>query len=113
MIDDGSGKFSMASNAVLNIYAPTQGSYDGIALFQPASNTNLLQVQFGSNNSVFDGYVFAPGAKVYMQDSGGGVTATGLVAGQLYDKTTAFTVPHSYDQYNPTTTLNRVLALVE
>jgi len=113
MLDVGDGTFSQGSNSILNIYSPTQGTYDGIALFQPASNTNLLKVQFGSNNEVFDGYIFAPGAQVYLQDSGGGVTATGLVAGQLYDKTSTFTVPHSYDKYNPTTTLNRVLSLVE
>ena len=97
----------------MNIYAPTAGSYDGIALFQPPSNTNQLQVQFGSNNEVMDGYIYAPGAQVYLQDHGGGVTATGLVAGQLYDKASTFTVPHSYDAANPTTTLNRVLTLVE
>jgi Flp pilus assembly protein TadG len=113
MLDIGSGTFSQGSNSVLNIYSPTSGSYDGIALFQPASNTNLLKVQFGSNNQVLDGYIYALGAEVFMQDSGGGVTATGLVAAGLYDKTTAFTVPSSYDKANPSTTLNRVLSLVE
>lgn len=113
MVDLGSGTLNQGSNSLLNIYAPTSGSYNGIALFQPSTNTTQLQVQFGSNNEVMDGYIFAPGAQVYLQDHGGGVTATGLVAGQLYDKASTFTVPHSYDKYNPTTTLNRVLSLVE
>lgn len=113
MVDLGTGSLNQGSNSLLNIYSPTAGSYNGIALFQPSTNTNQLQVQFGSNNEVMDGYIFAPGAQVYLQDHGGGVTATGLVAAQLYDKASTFTVPHSYDKANATTTLNRVLTLVE
>jgi len=113
MVDLGAGTLNQNSNSLLNIYSPTAGSYNGIALFQPSSNTTLLQVQFGSNNEVMDGYIFAPGAQVYLQDHGGGVTATGLVASQLYDKASTFTVPRSYDKANATTTLNRVLSLVE
>lgn len=100
------------NNAILNIYAPTAGTYDGIAILQPATNTNQLQVQFGSGNQVLDGYIFAPGANVYLQDSGGGITATGLVADTMFDKTSSITIP-SYDQANPSTTPNRVVILVE
>ena len=47
---------------------------------QPASNTTTpLQVQFGSNNEVLDGMIYAPGTQVYLQDNGGGVTATGVI----------------------------------
>jgi Flp pilus assembly protein TadG len=113
VLDVGSGTLNQGSNSLLNVYSPTAGSYNGIAIFQPSTNTTQLQVQFGSNNEVMDGYIYAPGAQVYLQDHGGGVTAVGLVAGQLYDKASTFTVPHSYDQANPTTTLNRVLTLVE
>jgi hypothetical protein len=112
-LDVGNGTLKQDSNSLLNIYAPTNGSGDGIAIMQSPWNTGTLQLQFGSNNEVLDGYIYAPGGEVYMQDSGGGVTATGLVAKQLYDKTTAFTVAKSYDQANPTTTLNATLVLVE
>jgi Flp pilus assembly protein TadG len=112
-LDVGNGTLTQASSSLLNIYAPTNGSTDGIAIMQSPWNTGTLQLQFGSNNEVLDGYIFAPGGEVYMQDSGGGVTATGMVAKQLYDKTTTFTVAKSYDQANPTTTLNKVLTLVE
>jgi len=101
------------SNSLLSIYGPTSGSYNGIAIFQPPSNTSTLQVQFGSNNEVLDGYIYAPGGEVYLQDNGGGVTATGIVANKLYDKASTLTVAYSYDKANASTTLNRVLSLVE
>jgi len=112
VMDLYAGTLSQASNNLLNIYAPTAGTYDGIALFQPASNTNELQVQKGSNNQTLDGYIYAPGAEVYLQDNGGGISATGIVASYLYDKSSSITIP-SYDAANPTTTLNRIITLLE
>lgn len=113
VLDVGNGTLIQDSNSLLNIYSPTQGSYTGIAIFQPPSNTSTLQVQFGSNNEVLDGYIYAPGGEVYLQDNGGGTTATGIVAYKLYDKASTLTVANSYDKANPTVTLNRVLKLVE
>lgn len=110
-LDVYSGTFSQG-NAILNISAPTSGTYNGIAIMQPASNTNQLQVQFGSSNQTLDGYIYAPGAQVYLQDHGGGVTATGFVAGSFYDKASTFRIP-SYDVAHASTTPNRVVTLVE
>ena len=111
-IDIYSGTFNQPGNALVNIIAPTSGSYNGIALMQPASNTSQLQVQLGRNNQVLDGYIYAPGAQVYLQDNGGGVLATGIVADSLYDNSSTIRLP-SYDKAHPTTTTNRVLALLE
>lgn len=111
-IDVYRGTFSQPSNTIVNAIAPTSGTYDGIAIMQPSTNTNELQVQFGSSNQVLDGYVYAPGAEVYMQDMGGGLTATGIVAGSLYDKASTIRIP-SYDQAHTATTINRTVALVE
>ena len=113
VLDVGTGTLKQDSNSILNIYSPTSGSYTGIAIFQPPSNTSILQVQFGSNNEVLDGYIYAPGGEVYLQDNGGGVTATGIVAYKLYDKASTLTVASSYDKANATVTLNRILKLVE
>jgi Flp pilus assembly protein TadG len=101
------------SNSLLNMYAPTAGSYNGIAIYQPLTNTTELQVQFGSNNENLDGYIFAPGAEVFMQDSGGGVTAAGIVADTIYEKTSALTIPLDYDTANATTTINKITVMVE
>lgn len=110
-LDIYGGTFNQG-NAILNITAPTSGIYNGIAILQPSTNTNTLQVQFGSSNQTLDGYVYAPGATVYMQDNGGGTTATGLVAGTFIDKASLFRIP-SYDVAHPSTTPNRVVTLVE
>ena len=47
-----------------------------------------------------------------MQDNGGGVTATGIVANTMYDKSSVIRIP-SYDVAHPSTTPNRVVTLVE
>jgi len=111
-LDVYGGSFNQPSNTIVNITAPTSGTYNGIAIMQPSNNTNQLQVQFGSNNQTLDGYIYAPGAEVYLQDHGGGITATGIVAASMFDKASVITIP-SYDKAHPHTTLNRVVTLVE
>jgi hypothetical protein len=92
---------------------PSQkGTYNAVAILQPASNTATLQVQFGSNNETLDGYIYAPGAEVFLQDNGGGVTASGVVANTMFVKSSSLTIP-SYNAANPTTTPLRVVSLVE
>jgi hypothetical protein len=106
------GTLSQASNNLLTIYAPTSGTYNGIAIYQPASNTTQLQVQFGSNNETLDGYIYAPGAEVFLQDNGGGVTASGVIANTMYIKSSSLTVP-GYNVANAGTTPLRAVTLVE
>ena len=110
-LDIYSGTFNQG-NAILNVTAPTSGTYNGIAILQPATNTNQLQVQFGSGGQTLDGYIYAPGAEVFLQDHGGGITATGIVAGWMYDKASTISIP-SYDIKHPGTTKNRVVTLLE
>ena len=106
------GTLTQDSSSVLNIYAPTAGSYNAIAILQPTINQTQLQVQFGSNNEVLDGYIYAPNAPVYLQDSGGGVTAAGIVAYSMSNQTTSINIP-GYDNANANTTPNRIVSLVE
>jgi hypothetical protein len=111
-LDVYGGTFNQPSNTLVNITAPTSGTYNGIAIMQPSNNTNNLQVQFGSNNQTLDGYIYSPGAEVYLQDNGGGITATGIVAATMFDKASTIRIP-SYDKAHPTTSANRVVTLVE
>jgi len=103
------------SNSILNMYAPASltSPYDGIAILQPSTNTTELQIQFGSNNEVLDGYIYAPGATVFMQDQGGGVTASGIVAATLFEDQSTLDIYTNYDKAHSATTLNRILTLVE
>lgn len=134
-IDVYGGTFTQGSATNLVITAPTSGIYNGIALLVPASNASYnsegcasnksgngnkgsaLQVQFGSSYGTyapegFTGYIIAPDAEVYLQDNGGGVTASGLYAACLYNKSSTINIP-SYNAANPTTTPVRVVSLVE
>ncbi len=111
----GSATLNQNSNSILNIYAPASltSPYDGIAILQPSTNTTELQIQFGSNNEVLDGYIYAPGAIVFMQDHGGGVTASGIVAATLYEDQSTLDIYTNYDKAHGSTTKNRQLVLVE
>ena len=100
-------------NANLSVFAPTAGPFNGIAILQPTSNpTTPLQVQFGSGNETLDGMIYAPGVEVYLQDNGGGVTATGVIADTMYIKSSSLTIP-SYSAAHPTTTPLRAVTMVE
>jgi Flp pilus assembly protein TadG len=111
-LDVYSGTFNEQSTSVLNITAPTSGTYDSIAIMQPSTNTTTMQVQFGASGQTLDGYIYAPGALVSLHDSGGGITATGIVAASMTNQTSSLTIP-SYDVKHPSTTVNRVVTLVE
>ena len=111
-LDVESGSFTQNSNSLLSISAPTSGTYNGIALMQPSTNSKALQVQFGSANQILDGYIYAPGAAVTLHDSGGGVTASGIVALSMSSQTSQLTIP-SYDAAHLSTTPNRVITIVE
>ena len=106
------GSLTQGSNSALNIYAPTAGDTNGIAIWQVASDSNPLQVQFGSNNQVLDGFIYAPGAAVTLHDNGGGVVATGFVANSLTVKSSSLRLPN-YNLANAATTPLTQILLVE
>jgi hypothetical protein len=84
-LDVYGGSYSQNTSSSLTIYAPTSGTYNAIAVMQPANNTNDMSLQFGSSGATLDGMIYAPAALVTLHDQGGGgVTATGVVAGTMY-----------------------------
>jgi hypothetical protein len=112
VMDIYGGTLDQSSNSLLNIYAPTTGTYNALAIMQPYTNTTTLQVQFGSNNQTLDGIIYAPAALVYLQDSGGGVTASGVIANTMNIKTSSFNIP-GYSASNLATTPFKIVTLTE
>jgi Flp pilus assembly protein TadG len=112
VMDIYGGTLDQASNNLLNIYAPTTGTYNSLAIMQPYTNTSTLQVQFGSNNQTLDGIIYAPGGLVYLQDNGGGVTASGVIANKMFIKSSTFTIP-GYSASNLPTTPFKIVTLTE
>lgn len=110
-LDVYSGSFNQG-NGALSITAPTSGPFNSIGLMQPASNTNEMQLQFGSSTETLDAYIYAPGAELYIQDQGGNVVATGIVASSLHFNTGTLYLPN-YNLVHAATTPNRVVSLVE
>ena len=122
-LDIEQGTFSQG-NATLNITAPTSGTYNGIALMQPSSNTTAgtckdglgepcLQVQFGSGSGSMSGLIYAPTSQVYQQDHGGSTDSSGVIAYQIYLKASDMGITESYNAANPGTTPLTKVALVE
>jgi Flp pilus assembly protein TadG len=124
VLDIAGGGFGQG-NAQLSIFAPTSGTYNGIALMQPITNTTdnkcpanksadpCLLVQRGSSNSTFDGIIYAPGEDLEIQDGGGGVSATGVIAAGLYAKGSGTLNINGYSKANPTTTPFRTVTMME
>jgi Flp pilus assembly protein TadG len=109
------GSFTQGSSSNISVYAPTygtQGTTNGIGIWQPASNTNPLQIQFGSSNATLDGFIYAPGADLTFHDSGGNVIATGLVAKTMNLGNGQLLLPN-YNTANQDTTPLTVITLVE
>ncbi|MGA7859038.1 MAG: pilus assembly protein TadG-related protein [Terracidiphilus sp.] len=121
------------SNGNLDISAPTTGTYNGIAIMQPASNTTAtcqdnsikhaintstcLQVQFGSSSATppagnLDGIIYAPTATVYLQDQGGGVQAAAIISYDIYVNS-QLSITDNYSHAHPGTSPLSHLQLVE
>jgi Flp pilus assembly protein TadG len=136
-LDVYGGTFTQNSNSNLNITAPASLSetfgglaYNAVALLVPAENTTYtgalcqqvlhgnqanngaLTVQIGNSGQRLDGYIVAPNAALFLNDHGGGITASGLDVGCLYDKSSTITI-NSYNLAHPNTTPLRYVALVE
>lgn len=122
-LDIANGSLGVDTNTTIDLVAPhpvtgdtASDPYNGIVIMQPLDNTNQLQLQFGSSFGTVDGIIWAPGAQLYLQDSGGdskgGVTLiTDLIVNTMFDKTTAVTI-NSYTQSTSTSPLTKV-SLVE
>jgi Flp pilus assembly protein TadG len=76
------GSSSLPGNVGLSLTAPTSGTYNGIVIFQPVSNTNTLNLT-GNSGSVFKGIVYAPGASVSLTGNSGSSIYADFVAKSL------------------------------
>lgn len=109
--DMNGGVYDTSTATTFYDYAPTSGTYNGIAIYQPSGDTQQLELQFGSGSSIFDGAVLAPTAAVDLHDQGGAVNATVLVVGQAYVNGQVNLT--NYSNYNPVTTPFLHITLVE
>jgi Putative Flp pilus-assembly TadE/G-like len=110
-----SGAFNVATTSDLNVYAPTTGTYNGVAFYQSAGDTSADLLSFGSSGSTFDGMIYAPGAQVELHDQGGSGDKTyfGFVVGTLYDNGKLDVNFTNYTSQHPTTSPFRLVTLVE
>lgn len=115
-LDIVNGALTEGTNTVLNLVAPTSGTYNGIAIMEPVPNANLMLFDFGSSSGTIDGIIYAPDAELELHDSGGdkngGLTLiTDLIVNTLSDKTATLSIT-SYSAVTPGSPLTKT-ALVE
>jgi hypothetical protein len=115
-IDLTAGGLTETPNTVLNLVAPTTGTFHDIAIMAPASNTSTLTFEFGNATGTLKGIIYAPGADLFLHDSGGDhsgglVLIADLIVGTLEDQTATLNI-QSYSQTNAGSPLTRV-TLVE
>ncbi len=115
-LDIVNGALTEGTGTVLDLVAPTTGTYNGIAIMEPAPNTNLMLFDFGSSSGLIDGIIYAPDAELELHDSGGDKNGglqliTDLIVGTLYDQTATLSITN-YSATTGTSPLTKI-ALVE
>jgi Flp pilus assembly protein TadG len=96
-------------NSAVNLSAPTSGTYNGLVIYQPLTNTNTLFMEAGSSTGSLTGFLYAPGATLTMQDNGGGLTVGGLVVSAINNGPADLIITG----YTPSTSPLKAVALVE
>jgi hypothetical protein len=77
-----SGSMNFVGNAVLNLSAPTSGTYDGILFAQSSSDTSAENI-VGNAGSVLKGIMYFPGTSLTMTGNGSTSLYTDFVAQSL------------------------------
>jgi Flp pilus assembly protein TadG len=109
-LDINSGSLTVKpGNSSMNITAPLDGTYNGVLIYQPVTNTNTLSLEAGSSSGTFSGFIYAPGATLHMQDNGGGLSLDGLVVNAIDNGPAALTI----NGYSSSTSPLKVVSLVE
>lgn len=131
LIYNYAGAVQYRPNSYMTAYSMPCGPWGGIAVYQPSSNTNDLNLQFGNSgatgtstgcsyntalgsevqNTALDGWIVAPSATVSLQDEGGAIAVTGIQAYNIDVNSALITC--NYNQTNSNTTPFRNIALVE
>jgi hypothetical protein len=76
------GSTSIPGNVSLNLTAPTSGTYNGVLIDQPSTNTSPLALT-GNSGSIFKGIVYAPNAAVTLTGNSGSTIYTDFVVKSL------------------------------
>jgi len=128
-LDIYGGAMNINTGTILELVAPSQStglSTAGIAILEPAPNSNAITIQKGNATGTITGIILAPDAQLYLQDSGGDNTPctstlltncaisfySDIIVGQLFDKTATMAI-NSYSQAYPTDTPLKKIGLVE
>jgi Flp pilus assembly protein TadG len=119
-IDINSGGMTENSGTVFALSAPTTGTYTGVVLMAPLSNTSTFMFDFGHSSGTLtgtvNGIIDIPGADLALHDSGGddsgGLTLNvDLIVGEIDDQTATLTI-NSFSASNSDSPLKAV-SLVE
>lgn len=116
-IDLNSGGLLENTGTSINLSPPGSGTYEGVSLLAPASNTSTIEFDKGSSWGTFSGIIDAPGAYLYLHDSGGDkngglVLNADVIIGTVFDQTATWTI-NSWSESNPTSSPLLHVALVE
>jgi Flp pilus assembly protein TadG len=103
------GATSMGGSTTLDLTGIKADPYDGLVIWQPASNTNPIQL-IGTPGSTLSGVVYAPAAAVSLQGNAGATITLNFVVGSLALQGNA--TLQDYNSVNPSNVLT-VARLVE
>lgn len=108
----GAGSYTDSGSSTLNLTAPMSGAYDGILLYQNASDVQPMSIS-GSSTSSLNGIVYAPGANVTLNGSGTSTFYMSLVVNSITFNGSGTMTLTNYGNINPTSPLISGAQLVQ
>jgi hypothetical protein len=103
------GSTTVSGSGSMQITAPTSGPYNGIAFYQPATDSDAISIT-GSGGLVIDGILYAPDSPMTFSGSGGGTSYADFIVDSIdFSGSASF---KSYQTINPSALLGKI-AMVE
>ena len=99
------GSIDATGSGGFNLSAPTTGADAGMLVFQPASNTNAINI-VGSSSSTLNGNIYAPSAAVNLTGSAGATLPIGNIISNNIVLTGSGTISVT-NAYNPNTSSSK------
>jgi hypothetical protein len=108
--DQGSATLTGSGN--MNVTAPTSGTYSGVLIYQPSSDTSGVSIT-GSGGDTIQGIVYAPGAPLTLTGSGSMTVSLDIIVDSLKETGSGSITDTNYSVVTNTNSVLSKLTMVE
>lgn len=106
------GAVTLTGSGNMNLTAPTSGTYSGVLIYQPSSDTSGMSIT-GSGGDKLQGIVYAPGAQLTLTGSGSLTVSLDLIVDSLKETGSGSITDTNYSAVTNTNSVLSKLIMVE